>query len=278
LGFAAGDGNFFRYVGNSPGNGLDPLGLQELPESDYSNWLKKRLGNAPWIYKPENENRDHGNQDWSNDLPLIMPPQNQENGNNNFLGNIPVPIPYQNYDGNFKWGIDWIIRTPIGGTGHSNTIPTNLINGNYRTYIDKLNQIIERGIGIGGNISDMYPPSVKIVPNQKGHGSIIGNIEYVSGNYRGNMNGGFKDGEFMGSGSFTHEGENGGTINFNGNFIMPVNQNKNGAVGGNIRIDLPVQGHIPGKIIIGGGANFYLPGNSIHKNTTKYNFYFGIEY
>ena len=48
IGFAGGDANLYRYVGNSPTNFTDPFG--ENPLRDMVNWGRRQLGSDPGVY------------------------------------------------------------------------------------------------------------------------------------------------------------------------------------------------------------------------------------
>ena len=44
IGFQAGDPNLYRYVGNAPGDGVDRLGLSEIPQKNWPNWANSLIG------------------------------------------------------------------------------------------------------------------------------------------------------------------------------------------------------------------------------------------
>ena len=44
IGFQAGDPNLYRYVGNAPGDGVDRLGLAEVPKNNWPHWVKPLIG------------------------------------------------------------------------------------------------------------------------------------------------------------------------------------------------------------------------------------------
>ena len=118
LGFEAGDQNWYRAIGNNPGNGMDPSGLQKnappnedkqfypfiqpLPKPKPFNWLKDGLGiELPEFPKiPESNKPQRG----------IFPPEPSQLSPNDLwpLDGFVSPIRTPNLNGNniFNWKID----------------------------------------------------------------------------------------------------------------------------------------------------------------------------
>jgi RHS repeat-associated protein len=49
IGFAGGDANLARYVGNTPNSNVDPFGLETLPEYGYENFKRVKIAEAEFV-------------------------------------------------------------------------------------------------------------------------------------------------------------------------------------------------------------------------------------
>jgi RHS repeat-associated protein len=60
MGYGAGDGNLYRYVGNGPVGAVDPWGLAHLPGNARGEWVEGVRGNGVFEYADTPMNRERG--------------------------------------------------------------------------------------------------------------------------------------------------------------------------------------------------------------------------
>jgi len=179
LGFEAGDNNFYGYLANGPGNGLDPQGLfQELGTPPLTIPLFPEQGTPPLTIPPF-----PGTIPEKGENPIQWPiPKYEPDPQFVLPPNLPVPED----NGGIKWGIDFGINLPIKGYTPPPWV-NPLLPPEIRDLIDKPPRVI-------GGIGSDTPPYVGIAPNQPGNPiTIVGTV----GNGESKVDLGFKEGELF---------------------------------------------------------------------------------